>query len=205
MNITVVFPKASCYYGKGLDTQRIYHGIFQRYIYMLKEAGCSFEYFLEDTLARDFLTKYGINDAKVISCLSKSDVDFFNNFRDLVDLPQYVYSEFQFVDNYAGDVEQKFMVPINLVREDKQQYINKRVEMYRKRIRTATESYLVNKKNVLMFRANNVMDRVPSLKDSIYVGDGKLRVEVDLNSKMAIVYYGGTYLQEEYLPTILSI
>lgn len=205
MKVTVVFPKASCYEGKGLDTQRIYSALIKKYLNMLKDCNCQIEYLLEDKLARDFICEVGIVNPKVVTCISKSDIEFFNNYRDLIDLQPYMYSEFSSVENFAGDVEKKYMVPITLLRENRDAYISKRIETYRKRLRASTDALLLSRKNVFMFRSENGLDRATALRDTIAQGDGRLCIEANINSNMAITYYGGTFMQEEYLPTILSM
>lgn len=205
MNITVVFPKPCCYDGKGLETKRIYRLQIMKYLNMAKDAGCKFEYFLEDKLARDFLREACITDAKIVTCLSKSDITFFKSYASLVDLEDYVYSEFDSTENYAGDVEKKYTVPLTMLREDRDAYIAKRVETFRKRLRTATDAYILSKKSVLMYRTDNGSDRTDPIRGTVNVGDGRLCIEVNIFSNMAVSYYGGTFIQEEYLPMILSM
>jgi hypothetical protein len=205
MKVTVVFPKASCYDGKSLDTQRIYGDVFRKYLNMLSECNCSVEYMLEDKLAGDFLKDFKFKDSKVITCVSQSDIKFFNDYRDLVDLQPNVYQEYFNAENNSGVVEKQYTVPINLIRENREEYIRKRVEVYRKRRRVASDILLRSRKAVLMFRADNGTDWVSALRSTIADGDGRLCIEVNINSNGAIAYYGGAYLQEDYLPTVLSM
>jgi hypothetical protein len=205
MKITVVFPKASCYYGKSLDTQRIYSALFKKYLDMLAECNCQVEYLLEDDLAMDFMKDYTFANARIVTCVSPSDIKFFDNYRDLIDLNSRVYQAYNSTENYAGEFEKQYTVPITLIREDREAYIDKRVEVYRKRLRLATDAMLKSRKAVLMFRADNGLDKATALRDTVVNGDGRLCIEVNINSNMAVTYYGGTFLQEEYLPTILSM
>jgi hypothetical protein len=64
---------------------------------------------------------------------------------------------------------------------------------------------LKSKKAVLMFRADNGLDRYTALRETVIQGDGRLCIEVNINSNMAVSYYGGVFIQEEYLPTILAM
>jgi hypothetical protein len=153
----------------------------------------------------DFMKDYTFANARIVTCVSPSDIKFFDNYRDLIDLNSRVYQAYNSTENYAGEFEKQYTVPITLIREDREAYIDKRVEVYRKRLRLATDAMLKSRKAVLMFRADNGLDKATALRDTVVNGDGRLCIEVNINSNMAVTYYGGTFLQEEYLPTILSM
>lgn len=205
MKVTIVFPKATSYYGKGLDTQRIYDSTIKKYLGILKDACCPIEYFIEDKLAVDFCNAAGFDQVNILTCISPSDISFFSNYKDLIELDDAVYTEYDKVSKQHGDYEKKMTVPITLIREDREQYIQKRVDCFRKRTKAALDDYLKRSKAVLMFRFDNGSDRASSIKDTVYQGDGRLCVEVNLNTNMVLTYYGGTYLTVDNLPTILSL
>lgn len=205
MRLTIIFPKEQAYINKPLDVQRIYRNIFMKYLTLAKDSGCTVEYFLEDSLARKFVKEFGIENTKIITAVSGSDVSFFKMYSDLISLPDYVYSEFSNVENVAGTVEKDYTVPINLVREDRELYIKKRVDVFRKRLRVATDAYLKASKNVLMFRMDNNLDRVTPIRDTVLVGDGRLCIEVNVETGLGVSYYGGTFIPEEYISTIMTM
>jgi hypothetical protein len=137
--------------------------------------------------------------------LSSDDIAFFNVYQNRVDLQPYVFRAFESLKNYSGCSDKKFTVPITLLKEDREAYINKRIEAYHKRLRSDTDCMLKSKKAVLMFRADNGLDRYTALRETVIQGDGRLCIEVNINSNMAVSYYGGVFIQEEYLPTILAM
>ena len=206
MNVLVVFPKAECYVGKSIDVKRIYDNTMNKYIAMLKEAKCSIEYLLEDELAGMMLKDYPCElVSKYKTCIAPSDIKFFFNYKDAIKFPSYVYEHYDKCESYTYESEAKYTVPIELVRESKELYMEKKIEACRKRLRYATDKFIKEHKNVLMFRMDNNTDRCTALRDTIVEGDGRLCIEVNLNSNLAVPYYGGVYIPENHLPTILSL
>ncbi len=200
-----MFPKASSYDGKNLDTQRIYLSVFKKYLGILKDAGCQVEYFLEDKLAMDFIKQFNFDSSRVLTCVSPSDITFFNNYRELIDLEPYVYEEYNDAIKEHGNYEKKKTVPITLLRSDREAYIQKRTDVYRWRTRSALDSYLSKSKASLMFRFDNGSDRASALRETVSQGDGRICIEVNPDSGAVLTYYGGTYLTEDNIPIILSL
>lgn len=205
MLVTVLFPKLTSYVGKGIDTQRTFNDIFKRYIGLLTNANCSIEVLVEDELALMQLKSMGVNSIKYITCIGKSDISFVNSFPGQVNIGMNTLLLHGNAECVAGDVEKKFIVPISLVKEDREAYMSKRTDAFWKRVRLATDNLVSTRKNVLMFRMNNNNDRCIPVRETVSMGDGRLCIEVDMRSGVAISYYGGTYITEDLLPAILSL
>ena len=203
MKILVVMPKISCYENKSADVQRTYKAAFKEWIKFLQEQNCTFEYMLEDTLARDIFNELGIK-ASVFTCISPSDIQFFRQKSHLVDIPDYVYNEHNMVPARVGDVEKKYSVPLAVLKESKDLFLDKRVDVCKKRIRTATEEVIKSSKNVLMFSANTLTNRCSALSEQVYQGDGRLLLEYFLERGFINCYYGGVYIPQDYLPAIIQ-
>lgn len=207
MDILVVFPKAECYVGKSLDTQRIYRATVKKYVSILDEANCNVECLLEDELGRLLLPEMyhiaRLNFNK--TCISENDITFFASMQDYLDLPAEIYQEWHGAECYAYDSAKRYTVPIELIREDRNKFMDKKVDVYRKRLRYATDKFIAAHKNVLMFRMDNGTDRATALRETIVEGDGRLLIEVNLNSNMAVTYYGGVFLPETNIKTIISL
>lgn len=196
-------PKASCYENKSADIQRTYKAAFKEWIKFLYDNNCTFEYMLEDSLARSIFSELGIQ-ADVFTCVSPSDVQFFDQRRFMVDIPEYVYAEHCNVPARIGEVEQKYTVPLALLRTDKDAFVNKRIECYRKRLRTATENVVRSSKNVLVFFTNNLTNRCSPISEQVVQGDGRLILEYFLERGFINCYYGGVYVPQDYLTDILK-
>ena len=205
MTVTIIFPKPQYYFGKDINTQRIYRATFKKYIELLVNANCHIEYFLEDEIAKTLLEELGIKDCTCITCLTQSDISFSEQYPTLFELPEYVRREYSGVKSYTYDVEKKYVVPPSLIREGKDVYLQKRADIARKKLRVATDKYLQGRMAVLQFRANNNVDRTTAIRETIMTGDGRLCIEVSPDSNTCVPYYGGVYIPEDMLPSILSI
>lgn len=203
MKFLVVMPKASSYTNKSDVVQRVYNKAFKKWITYLNDLGCTFEYMLEDSLARDIFKELNIS-ATVISCISNSDIAFFRNKQELVDIPSYVYDEYNTVVDKSGDVEKKYTVPMTLLKTDKDMFMKKRLEVFRKRTREATNDLVRGTKNVLMFNANSATNRCIPLNEQTTQGDGRLLMEFFLEKEFITCYYGGVYLPYDYIPDIIK-
>lgn len=204
MDITLVFPKAQCYDNKDDNTQRIYNGVFKKYVKMLNDAGCRFEIQLEDKLAFDILGEMRITPNKVISCISPSDVEFLRKYPDIDTLPDRVLVNYTDTEKCVYDVEKKYSVSPNLVKEGREKFFAKRTEIYRKRYKEAFNRMLMERMNVLQFRTDTASDRGNAVSSTVHQGDGRLCMEVHLSGRCTS-YYGGVFIPEDTLPTILSL
>lgn len=205
MVVTIIFPKPQYYFGKDVNTQRIYRATFKKYIELLVKHNCTIEYFLEDEIAKTLLEELNVKDVKCISCLAPSDVLFSKQYPTLFELPEYIHQEYDYVQKFNYDVEQRYMVPHALLRESKEAYLQKRAEIARKRLRIATDRYLSYRSHVLQVRANNNIDRTTPIRDTIEMGDGRLCIEVSPDSNVCTTYYGGVFIPEDMLDSVLSI
>lgn len=205
MRIFVVFPKPNCYVGKDIKDQRIYKERFLKYLSLVKEAGASVEILLEDKLANDMLFEAGIEPARVISCISTADISLLDKYRNIEDLDEYVYATYSTVQQCCYDAVSRYTVPITKLKEGKSAYFNAMVKNYRKRYNYALNRYISEFPNVLQFRTDNSMDRGSAVKTTVSEGDGRLCIEVNMSNGTVASYYGGLFITEDLLPSILSL
>lgn len=205
MKITIIFPKSGCYALKDLNEKRILKERFMKYLAIVKAAGCAVECLLEDTLAHDMLFDANIEPTKIVSCITQSDIGLLQQYDDIEDLEDYVFSSYPTVEHILFDTEKKYTVPLTALKEGKAAYIKRRVQNYRKSYSYCIGRYISECKNILQFRTGNSMDRGCAVSTTSKQGDGRLCVEVNMSNQTTSVYYGGVFIQEDMLPTILSL
>ena len=205
MMVFVSFPKPECYYLKDTGLQRTYRDKFVKYLQMLSEAGCSVEILLEDRLAMDMTRAAGIKPKRISTCITKSDLNWINQYPEIEDLSDTVFSDYSIANKILYDADTKYQVPLTVLKEGKAEYFRKRSESYHKRYKYTINKYLTDATNVLQFRVNGPMDRGLAVTSTARTGDGRLCIEVGLTSGVVSSYYGGVFIQEETLPMILSL
>lgn len=205
MNVLLVFPKAQCYDNKDDNTQRRYIDVFKKYVKMLDDAGCTLTVQLEDKLAFDVLDVLGISPYRVVTCYSPSDIEFLRMYSDIEQLSSRLLVSYTETEKKHYDVEKKYIVDPTLITKGKDVYLKKRIEIYRKRYKEALNKLISEHTNVLQFTVNSMNDRGDAVRTMIRQGDGRLCVEVDLDTGRCFAYYGGAYITEDMLPTILSL
>lgn len=205
MKVTVIFPKSQYYYGKDINTQRIYRSIFKKYIELLVKCNCTIEYFLEDEIAKNLFEELDIV-TNCVTCLTNSDLSFSEQYPDLFELPSYIRKYYSDVQSFVYDMDTKYVIPPTYIRDKgKEAYLEKRAEIARKKLRTATDRYLSEKNCVMQFRANNNVDRTTAVRETISTGDGRLCIEIAPDANSCVAYYGGVYVPEDLLESILSM
>ena len=205
MNILLIFPKSQCYDNKDDNTQRRYIDVFKKYVKMLDDAGCAITVTLEDKLAFDVLGVLGITPAQVVTCYSPSDIEFLRMYPDVEKLSDRVLVNYSETEKRHYDIEKKYIVDPTLIRKGKVAYLNKRTEIYRERYKEALNKLIAEHTNVMQFTVNSMNDRGDAVRTIVKQGDGRLCIEVDLGIGRCLAYYGGVYVEEDMLPTILSL
>lgn len=206
MKVFVLFPKASCYDRKDTETQRRLSSIFMDYIKRLMDANTKIIYLLEDKIARDIIQRTGYTNVECITAIPMYDLQYLMNNPDDDDpIEDYVFHNYPNTKCVAGDIGKKYDVDIKLMLTDKEQYMIKRKDCYKKRRREIIDTLVSQYYNVMLFRANTNLDRCADATENIKQGDGKLVMQVDINFGNIIIYYGGIYIQEDMLPSILSL
>lgn len=205
MNILVIFPKEQCYTLKSLSLQRRYRERFIQYIKLLSEHGCRLEILLEDQLAYDMLNACGIIPYKVSTCLSKADIAWIEKYPDIDGFSSRVFMDYPVANLVSYPECSKFTTPLSALKEGKSVYYKKRVEEYRKRYSYTINRYISDCTNIMQFRVNGPMDRGCPVKTTVHQGDGRLCIEVGMDNGSVASYYGGVFIPEESLPTILSL
>ena len=205
MNVLVVFPKKECYINKPLSTQRVLREKFVKYLTLLKDAKCGIDILLEDSLAYDFCHELGIKPRVMYTCITNSDLEWIKRYPEMGDVSSRILADYPLAEKMVYDSDTKYLVPTSLMREGTMVYVRKRIDAYHKKYIYAINRLLRDTKNVLQFRVDNNMDRGAAIHTSVTEGDGRLCIEVGLNTGVSTVYYGGTYIQEDLLPTILTL
>lgn len=205
MNILLVFPKAQCYDNKDSNTQRMYIDVFKKYVKMLDDAGCSLIVQLEDKLAFDVLSVLGITPARTVTCISPSDLEFLRLYSDIEKLEDRVLINYSTTEQCTYDMEKKYIVEPTLIAKGKAVFLNKRAEIYRKRYKASLNKLINETTNVMQFRINGASDRGNAVSTIVHQGDGRLCIEIDIDAGRCISYYGGAFIPEDMLPTILSL
>ena len=206
MVVTVIAPKAQFFTSKSLDVQRTYLNYFKKYLNMLIENNVTIQYYIEDELMHNLMSELKYDNVLIITAIADSDFQLTKTNRELLNLPEYLYShDMSKVKPMLYDSDKKYSVSPSLLREVKEIYVSKRVEVARKRIRYAMDKQVREGKNVLLFRADSTMDRTSPVHDTVILGDGRLCIEVSLSSGLCVVYYGGSYIPENMVPEILKL
>lgn len=205
MKILVVCPKPQFYVSKDMKEQRIHKERFMKYLGLLKEAECQVEIMLEDKLANDMLFDAGITPTRVISCISKSDLSLISSYPDIEQFENYVFDQYDSCEKAVYDAEAKYDVPLTLMKEGKAVYFKARVKAYHKRYQYALNRYVSECTNVMQFRTDNSMDRGSAVRTTVLQGDGRLCIEVNMSNITVQSYYGGVFITEDMLPTILRL
>lgn len=206
MKVLVIFPKPQCYALKDMSVQRAYREKFMKYINLLSGHNCAIEVLLEDQLAFDMLNAAQVKPSKVSTCLTKSDLDWIEKYPEIEELSGRVYGDYSTAEDATYDANSKHVVPLTtLMKEGKSAYYKARVLAYHKRYRYAIDKHVSNATNVLQFRVDGPMDRSIAVRETVKPGDGRLCIEVGLNTGFVQSYYGGAFIQEEHLPMILSL
>lgn len=203
MRVLVLFPKASCYLNKDSNTRTIYEGYFKENIKMLEDAGAEVTYLLEDKLAEIFLKDYP--NKNVITCFNKGDLDFLASNGLDESVTEEVYNTFNSCKSVAGDITKEVAVPYDLIKRGKEGYLTARHNIAKKRYRKVIDRLVLESKAVLGFRCDNNLDKYTSMGETIQIGDGRLCMEVHINRGTMVSYYGGTYIERDLLPQILSM
>lgn len=205
MKVTVVLPKPQCYVSKDMGTQRVLKERFMKYLKLLSDCNCPVEILLEDTLARTMLFDAGITPARVVTCITPSDINLIQKYPHIEEMESYVFSYHKDTEKMIYDSETKYDVPLSVMKEGKNIYFTKRVQAYRKRYSYSINRYLAECQCVMQFRTDSSTDRGSAVKATAKNGDGRLCIEINMSNQTVSSYYGGVFITEDILPTILSL
>ena len=206
MKVFVLFPKASCYERKDTGTQRKLMEIFINYINKLVETNTTIIYLLEDKIAYDLIQKIGYANVECVTAIPQYDFQYLLRNEDSDDpIESYVYNLYPNTKCVAGDIGSEYDVDMKLMITDREQYDIKRKDCYKRRKRKILDCLTHRYNNVMLFRGNTNVDRCSDMTEDIKQGDGKLIMQVDINYGTIAVYYGGTYIPDNMLTSILSL
>lgn len=200
----VIFPKESFYRDKPVEFQRIVADRVKQYLDMLSRNNVTITCLLEDCMAHEFLKDYK-GTYKVITAITKPDYVFIMQYPDKFDIPKVVLDHYDGVQPFNCSAEKQYVVDDNLMFTDLQKYMEKSVDAVRKRHRYAINKLIEWNKAVLVFDGNHQTNMCSLPSSSIELGDGRLCIEVKLNGNSTLVYYGGVYVPEDQLETIIKI
>lgn len=206
MSVLVVFPRPSVYEGKGIDAQRIMRKSIVKYLTMIKDANVKVEYFIEDRLAHNFIKQVGISNVRLLTSVCQKDSTVINKYPLLYDnLPEDYGTLYNLAEYVAIGFDSLYIPDFELMLTDMKSYQSKEVDGYYRRVKEGMQDYINKSMTVFNFRADNNSDRCKKLQDTVVIGDGRLCVDVSLNSNLTTVYYGGVYITEDNIPVILSL
>lgn len=202
--MVIIFPKKSFYTSKSLEGQRIARDRVKKYLDLFCQNDIQFTRLLEDELASDFFNEYSI-PAKVITAIQKSDYVFMTQYPDRFDISQDVLAQYNNTELFEYSVEDQFKVDDNLMFKDLEGYLTKSTDAVRKRHRLVVSKLLERNPSACVFDGN-VQTNMCTLPSSIAtVGDGKLYIEVELQSNQTRIYFGGVYIPEDEIGNILKV
>lgn len=205
MVVLAISPKVQFYSSKGVNSQRTYRSIYKKYLDMLAENNVSIVCLLEDALTVGMLDELEYPDVSYVTCISKQDMEFFMKYPEFYELPPYFTTMYDKASERLYGFDKKYQVPPTLMREGKEVYFKARTDNAKKRISKARDMLIEQSKNIIQFRADSNMDNIKPLRDQVGLGDGKLCIEVALSSGSCVTYYGGTYIPDDVIPSILSL
>ena len=160
---------------------------------------------LEDTLAKSMLFDAGIIPERIVTCIAPVDLSLIKKYPTVEEMEPFVFDMYSDAIPMLYDSESKFDVPLTVMKEGKNAYFIKRVHAYRKRYAYCINKYLSGCSHVMQFRTDSSTDRGSAVKATAAAGDGRLCIEVNMSNQTVSSYYGGVFVTEDVLPTILSL
>ena len=202
MKVNVIFPNKVAYESKDINTQRDFRNTFKEWLEFLVGTKADIYTIYEDEFAHDMLNELNILH-KAVSIMDASDKKFieFKN-ADLHIVEDYFLDETP--DEVVTPYIRKIDIPNVATYKDKSKWVEDRLEVARQRLKLSCQWYVNNCDVIVMFMCNR-QNYVKSPKLKSYLGDGKLIVEVHLDTKMIDIVYGGVSIDKETLKTILEL
>ena len=205
MQMLMISPKVQFYSGKGVNSQRTYRSYYKKYLDLLAEHNIQIVCLLEDALTVGILNELEYSNVSYVTCISKQDMEFFMKYPEYYELPTYFSEMYEKASERLYGFDKKYQVPPTLMREGKEVYFKARTDSAKKRISKARDMLIEQTKNIIQFRADSNMDNIRPLRESVELGDGKLCIEVALSSGTCVSYYGGSYIPDDIIPSILDL
>ena len=166
------------------------------------------------------ISKFGFDKKPTIFLEDELAVKLFGEYCDIVTLTQEsdlsIAKVSEYLDLYTNEFVSKYnsykhikpfdtaftpLRPSNY--KDKDAYINARRKQYRDRLSSVLEEYLDKQKVIIQFvQKSNVSSWVPKVEHSI--GDGRAIITVDLTDLTYTCYYGGIFMSEVDMRTVLE-
>ena len=210
MRLTVLTPRVLLDESKlSTDEARSKKAIIDKWFDIIAESNAQVEYLLEDEFMREYVKTRSLENPIISTQLKEEDIVFRKAIKN-TELSMYSYVSDETLSlwdkRFVRKVNLKRSVPIPVLRQfkDKDTWLQARSDYAVKLHRLRLTEYLRNQEAVLIFRA--IRDNMcPSLKDDVRIGDGRLYIEVDLTNGVASTYYGGQWIQPEYVKTILNL
>lgn len=201
----IIFPKIMFYTGKNSDEQRSYERIIKSNLDIVYNAGFKAQILLEDEYARTALARYDNFPVDIKTCICPTDCNFINQYPEVEELDNQFFEKYSFTDKICYNVEKDYTVPMTLLKQGKEVYFKKRCDIYRKRYKKAIDTLISRSSYVMQFLINSKCNRGVPVSTTISQGDGRLCIEVHLDSGLFVGYYGGMHIDEDMLKTILTL
>ena len=207
MKLTVIFPKLGAYLRKDDDTYRMYRNRIKGKLDELATLGVTWQSFIEDALAWKVYEELGYENVERLSLLPESDYKFIKTYeKDNEDFSEFLLWYNQVRNNELGlnimlgkepSLYKDFRGDINMWKEARLKFV------YDRR-KSMLESFLKLPYPVLMF--TGTQNLCAKYSNNVYVGDGRLYMECDLDEYYwDHCWYGGINIEFEHVPTILNL
>jgi hypothetical protein len=108
----------------------------------------------------------------------------------------------KFVDMHP---EEKYPLPLPFKYPNLNDWKEARISNIEDCIKFAANRYIRESEATVMFRGGGNQDTYSSLLKSIYEGDGRLYIEVDLNTGTVMSYYGGVYVDLDTVKMLVGL
>ena len=210
MRLTVLSPRRLLDEDKlSSDASRNMKEVFDKWFDVFFNTGVTIEYFIEDDFSREYLKSKGYEKVIASSQLHEEDIAFRKSVSDSSLSITSLISEKTLKEwdkRYVRESLEKRKIPIPILRQyrSRDEWIAARSDYSVKMQRMRLTEYIKTVEAVAVFRApsNNMC---PSLKDEVKVGDGRLYLEIDITTGIASAYYGGCWVEADFVKTILSL
>lgn len=205
MRVLMVCPKIESYALKDTETIRLMRATYKKWIEFVQQSGGTLRCFIEDNLACEIVKDLQIENVEYLTVMTRGYKVFLDSYKGKV-YPEWDRITQMVPDAKLIEVSTKDRFPIPMVSQftSREEYNTAKFEQINNASKLAISRFIKMTNAILMFRAGGNQNTFSSLLKHMHDGDGKLLMEVDLESGICSSYYGGTYLDNEVVKTIIE-
>lgn len=205
MRVLIVCPKIESYALKDTESIRRIRATYKKWIEFIQSSGGILRCFVEDNLACELINDLQIKDVEYLTVMTHGYRVFLDSYKDKT-YPEWSRITQMVSDAKLIDISTKDRFPIPLVSQfsSREEYNIAKFDQINNATKLAMSRFIKTTGAVLMFRAGGNQNIFSSLLKHMHDGDGKLLMEVDIESGICNSYYGGTYLDNEVVKTIIE-